>query len=125
MIDRSILEQPSVSSRPQNQRAYFPPPVKPSNLFKRQQVTKDFEEIEKWLDSKEIAHERQKAALVGRSDLLSEEQDGFFLEHYSIFYSSMKETLGLVKGQSDLTNLLTRMLTGFHESFHQFRERLK
>jgi len=38
----------------------------------------------------------------------------------------MKETLALIgKGQSDLTNLLSRMLAGFHQSFHNFRERLR
>lgn len=138
MINNSLLEQPSISSRvgepkrlPLNRpnlrvAPLLGPLMTPGNAYKRYQISKDFEEIEKWLDSKEISYEQQKYDIVGRTDLLSEEQDGFFFEQYSIFYSSMKETLGLIgKSQSDLTNLLNRMLAGFHQSFHHFRERLR
>lgn len=49
------------------------PLMTPGNSYKRYQISKDFEEIEKWLDSKEISYEQQKFDIFGRTDLLSEE----------------------------------------------------
>lgn len=64
---------------------------------------------------------------MGNPEPFSEDNDFMFFQHYSIFYSSFKELTSLVasQNQDQLSKILTRMLEGLHDSFLQFKDRIK